>query len=617
MARRAELEVAIKNGDAAARELEKLNRKLDDVGKTGEKAFKSIGKEMGEMVKGGAVAAVAGQFASLYHGITSGATTSFSGAIEQAKAFRSEYQRIAIGTGQDFEKTRQQIEQTSKSIGELPDRVFAFGKSVQSLTGDWKGAMNGIEAYQSRALQLNKTIDQMGPAAAMLKNLFNIEDSQKAATYFATLDTQAKRLGLSVQQTDSYVQSMMSNMARITGGSAEKNAAISSTFLAMAGGNPEKAQRLQGGMTGWIEDKAPIIERQMRRRGALGKGESVYDENGNINPEMMARMIEFKQGQFAHGNEVLAGRSWSEKMRIFKQSGMPPEVAAQWLKLKKGTFAPAMGADAKPDLSPLASFLGAPGVEGSIQKWWKDTGLGEMFTPAADAVTAEGGGLRGIGLGALGMVGLGGAGHLYMRHLAGMTTQAKLAAEGGGAAANAAGAAGKAGPGLLRRGVTALAGAMDKRALANMPDYLREMTPAQRATWNALTPSERAASMASRAGGAAMKGLGFLGTVANVATILSMSGDNALSPEAEEDASPAAFASRNRWRKRLGPLGPLFYGQAPVSGGLGDRAKLDERDMKTLAGEIRREVAGAVLKVQVIAEPPAQDKPKPGARSPR
>lgn len=338
------------------------------------------------------------QASALASAITSPAKTSYDQALQKAYAFRDENQRVAISLGKSYSETQKQIMGTSKQLGLMPLRVREYAGSVRQLTGDWQGAMDGMEAAQNRALKTDRTIEEMIPTVATLAQTFGIKNTEDMNRFFGTLDAQSKRAKVSAEVAERSFASMAGMFSAVTSAKPSELTALTTAFMAQA---PTAAlgESALGETMQLIGAHPDVIEQRMRKAGKLGKGERLRDKTGRVRGDKLLDIIEFLQKDIpriyqtsdpaeaiarvsrtgemsATGAATLFGLNVSELRKSAATSATAPATAAEFMKTAAGKRTAA-----------------------DVQKERRDIEFGEKFLGAQDVAVSMGGGATGVALG--------------------------------------------------------------------------------------------------------------------------------------------------------------------------------------------------------------------------
>lgn len=362
-----------------------------------ERVLTSVGKATAELV--------AGQARSIADAVTAPAKTSYAGAIAMANVYRDTTQRIVSSTGQGYSAINQQVLGASARLGLMPGQVQSYGRSVRSLTGDWQGAMAGLDAYQARALQTDRTLEQMVPTAAHLAQTFGISSTNDVMRFFGTIDTQARLANVSatvLERTYLGFTGMWSRLSSDRGG-----ATMALTGAAMAGApTVEMGESRVGAIGSLVTGHRRYLERRARSMGKLGKGKHFYDEEGRSSASDMFNMLEVFQSDVQRHYHTkdrleLLGRS--------EESGfMPAQDLAGIMKLnipelrKRAEASTGLKGDAALDAWKQSNAGKREFAE--AQKAAKDIGFGGRFLGAQDTAVGLGGGAAGVALAASGQI---------------------------------------------------------------------------------------------------------------------------------------------------------------------------------------------------------------------
>lgn len=406
-ARRAELETRITGADASISALGGLERALDKVGQTGQRTaarIRDLKAEWDKPTSAGAAFAKLGaqvlgqQLSAAADAVTGPAKSSYAQAVARAYEYRDTTQRIATSAGQSYERIGEQILGTSKRLGILPGRVADYGRSVRSLTGDWAGAMSGVEAYQSRALKTDRTLEDMIPTAATLAQTFGVKSTEDVNRFFGTLDRQAKSAGVSAEVAERAFMSASASLSMLTSAKPEQISALTTQVMGNAP-NAAVGEANLGEIGGFIQRHQRYIEARMRQQGKLGKGEHLYDAQGMMRADKFFDVLEFAQGDI---RKVYGGRDKMETMgRIYQSGEMSLTGAAALQNLdvaKMREAAKARGGSASMALDQWLSTAAGQREAAEAQKERRDIGLGSTMLPAQDLAVRTGGGAAGVAL---------------------------------------------------------------------------------------------------------------------------------------------------------------------------------------------------------------------------
>lgn len=463
MAKRAEIQTAVTGTDAGIRDLGGLEDAFKRLGKTGQSVgaiLRDAHKEWSKptsvstaVVKLGAQV-IGQQIKDAASAIAEPAKTSYAQALSKAVEYRDATQRIATSTGKGYSVVGDQINATAQRLGLLPGRVSDYSRSVRQLTGDWGGAMSGLDAYQNRALKTDRTLEQLIPTAATLATTFGLKSTEDVNRFFGTLDRQAKNAGMSAEIAERAFMSASGSLAMLTNAKPAQLSALTTAMMAGAP-TPEMGASRIGAVGGLLQNHMRYVEARMRKSGKLAKGEHLYDEQGQMRGDKMFDALEFLQGDLS---KFYGSKDKKELIGRISQSGMMPMQDAAGLvnldvaKLRKE--AQPGGAAADVVTGHLASGAGRRDLA-NTGKDIRDIGLGAAMLPAQDMAVAAGGGAAGIALASAGQVFDKAVGTFWSA----VEIFAGRAATGGAAAAGGAGtgaAAGGAAGGAARGTVGAL-----------------------------------------------------------------------------------------------------------------------------------------------------------------
>lgn len=458
MAKRAEIETRVTGTDAGIRDLGGLEQAFERLGKTSQSTgalLRDMHKEWSRpttlatsIVKLGAQV-IGGQIRDAASAIAEPAKTSYAQALAKATEWRDATQRIATSTGQSYSVVGEQVNATAQRLGLLPGRVSDYSRSVRQLTGDWQGAMSGLDAYQNRALKTDRALEELIPTAATLATTFGIKSTDDVNRFFGTLDRQAKNAGMSAEIAERAFMSASSSLAMLTNAKPAQTSALTTALMADAPTQEMGMSRI-GVVGNLLQNHMRYIEARMRKQGKLGKGEHLYDDQGRLRGDKMFDALEFVQGDLA---KFYGTKDKGELIGRMSQSGMMSmQDAAGLVRMDVGKLreqAKTGGTAA----NTTAAFLGTAAGKRDLaetRKDIKDIGLGSTLLPAQDAAVSMGGGAAGIAIASAGSV---------MAKAADTFWGAVeiFAGKAGGRAAGAAGAAAAAGAGAAGGGAGAAA----------------------------------------------------------------------------------------------------------------------------------------------------------------
>jgi hypothetical protein len=318
------------------------------------------------------------------------------------------------------------------------------------MTGDWEGAVGGIEAFKNRALQMNVPLSAMVERASSLTMLFGMKSTSQVETYFGNIDAGARKAGVSISLADKMARTFEERFASMGGGAdAGKFSALSTGMLEgtksdrFPGGNMGLASGSLGYGLDAMEGNLRFVEQRMRRAGLLGKGKYL---SGDFNDTM--KTLQFMQKDIVreHGGnldravEIEAGEGAGALQRRREIRNF---LTAN---LNKARDMAGLNAEIN---RPLADFnataAGAREVS-NVQKQLRDIDLGMTGLPMQDRAVSMGGGLRGMGIGAgadLFNTGLGAFGGIALKGAGRLLGGAagRALSIGGGALASTAGLA--------------------------------------------------------------------------------------------------------------------------------------------------------------------------------
>lgn len=469
MGKRAEIETRISGTEAGIRDLGGLEDAFTRLGKTGQSTgalLRDMHKEWSKptavstsIVKMGAQV-LGGQIRDAASAIAEPAKTSYAQALAKATEWRDATQRIATSTGQGYAVVGEQVNATAQRLGLLPGRVSDYSRSVRQLTGDWQGAMGGLDAYQGRALKTDRTLEELIPTAATLATTFGVKSTDDVNRFFGTLDRQAKNAGMSAEIAERAFMSASSSLALITNAKPAQLSALTTGIMAGAPTAALGEARISG-IAGFIDSHDRYIEARMRKAGKLKKGEHLRDEQGLIGGDKLLDAIEFTQGDLAR---FYGTRDKRELVGRIGQSGMmAPQIGAGLVNFDVGAARRAAAeGGAAPNTSAewLATEAGKR-TQYEARKDIRDIGLGSTLLPAQDAAVSLGGGAAGVAIASAGSV-MSKAADTFWHAVEIFAGKAGGSAAGAAAGTAAAAGAGAAGGGA---GTAALTGTLGAAAV--------------------------------------------------------------------------------------------------------------------------------------------------------
>lgn len=412
----AKLGIDVTGGRAGVAQLEDLKRGLHEVGAEAErvsvklraakkawedplnaKEWSRSQKLAAEGVKlvAGIVSSQAGALASA---VTGPAKTSYDQALNRAYRFRDENTKIALSVGKSYQETNAQIFGTSKQLGLMPGQVSNYGRSVRQLTGDWHGAMSGIEGYQNRALKTDRTIEEMIPTAATLAQTFGIKSTEDVNRFFGTLDVQSKRAKVSAEVAERAFLSASNMLSATTGAKASTVSALTTGFLAKA---PTAAlgEQAMGEVMGLLTGHSRVIGGRMVRAGKLGKNESLLDKTGRFREDKIFEALQFVQKDIM---KVYGAKSPAEAIESLVATGelSGPAAAALFNLDVPGMQKAATTTATAEDIGKIyrESKAGKREISTAVKEQ-RDIAFGEKFLGLQDKAVEMGGGAAGVAIG--------------------------------------------------------------------------------------------------------------------------------------------------------------------------------------------------------------------------
>jgi len=460
MTARAEMETRITGTDAGIKSLGQLEDALGRVGKQGQsvanqlKGFHDLWKDP-VAAKGGwsqtervltsigkASADIIGrQVGDIASAVTAPAKTSYQGAINLANYYRDTTQRVATSTGSSYAEINKQVMGASSRLGLMPAQVQEYGRGVRQMTGDWRGAVAGLDAFQARALKTDRSLGEMIPTATQLAQTFGIKSTAEAGAFFATIDSQATKANVSAQVLE---RTFMGFSGMLTSLTSARAPALANVTAQIMGGAPtvEMGESRMGALGGYLQQHSRYFERRMRTAGKLGKGESAFDEEGRIRPDKFADMIEVAQRD---AERHYGTKNRRELIGRMAESGlMSMQDAAGIMKLDPAKMRAAVSATDQTGaiLSTDAASAASARRFAEASKARKDIGFGGTFLGAQDAAVGIGGGAAGVAMASAGQMFEKSAGVFWdaVNIFAGKAAPGLVPAAAGGAAAGGGGA---------------------------------------------------------------------------------------------------------------------------------------------------------------------------------
>ncbi len=366
-------------------------------------------ERMGVSVAKASIDIIKGQVGAAADAVVAPARTSYAGAIAVANQYRDTTQRIATSTGAQYAEIGKQVTGASQRLGLLPGQVQNYSRGVRSLTGDWKGAMSGLEGYQNRALATDRTIEEMIPTAAHLAQTFGIKSTQDVNKFFGTIDAQAKSANVSTQVLEQTVLGISSSFARLTSAGP---AAISGLSAQVMGGAPtrEMGEERLGHAASFLQAHDTFFEARARGMGKIKKGESFFDSEGRVKADQFPAYIETAQQEIArhYGVKNTGPASQMELARRMRRSGEAPSLSAAlgFLRINPNGLGKAAG-PVSTDSTALADFMASDAgkrTQSDAQKQIRDIGLGTGMLGAQDTAVGMGGGAAGVALASAGQI---------------------------------------------------------------------------------------------------------------------------------------------------------------------------------------------------------------------
>ena len=313
-AKKVGLEVDLGTGEAK-RGLQELDAQIKSLEKQQEKAGsvwarwgvdlkkglvetrRDVVKEIGSLptsLARGIVSEVAKNAAALGDAVTAPARTTYAQAIDSSKAWRRETQTASIAIGRDYRMVREQAMQVAKITGEMPETTLGWSRSIRQMGTSWNDAVGGVEVFTDRALQTDRTLSQLLPVAETLTDSFDIRKSSDVSQFFNTLDNNAKRAGMSVEQMERSVMALSGAFGTL---GKSNLSSVSAVFgaLSQKAASPEQARNAMGALASMPSQYLYGFEKRARAMGLLKKGEYATDERGQARPELLLDFAEVMQ----------------------------------------------------------------------------------------------------------------------------------------------------------------------------------------------------------------------------------------------------------------------------------------------------------------------------------
>lgn len=412
MTRRAQIDTVITGTDVGIKNLADLESGFARLGKTSQTAGAFLKSALKEWEKPTGLATTVGklgaqvigdQIKSAAEAVAAPAKTSYAQALASANEYRDATQRIATSTGQGYAATSAQIDDSARRLGLLPSRVSDYGRSVRALTGDWQGAMSGMDAFQNRALKTDRALADLVPTAAMLATTFGVKATADVNTFFGTLDRQAKNAGMSAQVAEQAFMNAAGALAHITNAKPAQLGALVTGFVGQAP-TRELGETAMNETMGLVQSHADAFERRMWKGGALKKGERLRDEWGQVRSDKLFDVLEFAQKDIP---KFYGAKNRGETIdRVARTGMMSAQGVAGLMRLNIPAMrrAAALNVSAEDTTGAFMSTAAGQRQSADVRKEMKDRLFGDGLLGMQDKAVALGGGGAGIAIASAGSV---------------------------------------------------------------------------------------------------------------------------------------------------------------------------------------------------------------------
>jgi hypothetical protein len=395
--------------------------------------------------------------------IVAPATSSYDQVLAKAREYRDSTQKLAIASGTDFATVGKQIMGTSSRLGLMPGQVAAYGKAIRNqVGGSLQEALSGIDAAQNQALRTGRSIEDLIDPVITLRNQFGMKSTEELNRFFNTMNAQASRSKVSVEQVGQTFTALSGFLGRRTSATTGQQAALSTLavkYAKLTGQSPEAVTEMLGTLAGTVTSRISFIEAAARKQGKLKKGEHYLDPaSGRLSTEGLLSGIDIIQGLAP--KHYQSGKDEQKLWESMAISGFVPDTATARFVSKFSTKEARGLMDLKggSDAAALDEWLNSDAGRRSsadAQKNRRDIDLGMSIIGAQDTAVEAGGGAAGIALASAGSVFskaadvFSGAVNSFIGNLG----------KGGAASGAGAGAAGGAASGATTSGVAGRAAA--------------------------------------------------------------------------------------------------------------------------------------------------------------
>lgn len=323
--------------------------------------------------------------------------STFAQVMQEAHKFRKETSLVAVATGKSYDDISGRILGVSKRVAEMPASVSDWGRAAKRAGGDFGVAIDALEVFKDRSVQLDKPLSEMQDSMLKLRKNFGIESKAQVADFFGTMDAQATKTGITADRVERQFMSFVDAFGRMSGKGSGIFTGISAAFAASSS-NPEQAQRNQEYGMGTLNSGARIIEQRMRAAKLLGKGQHITDEKtGEVIPERYLKAMQFIQRDIikAHGGS----RSRAIEIEAGDDMGARRDVAGFFnTDLSKVKNLSELSPEQRRALDKYMGLAAGKRDQAEANKNAKDIGAGMSMMPAQDKAVEMGGGHAGLAM---------------------------------------------------------------------------------------------------------------------------------------------------------------------------------------------------------------------------